>query len=116
MRLNDKGLPEVHCLQMREIISSGTGGSAGYRGITPEELAERLAIERAHEDIPPTPGPATVFAREDRELGGRCHGCGEPIGSAVAVCRICNTPQAVTGRRNSAKRKTIGGFCKPKPD
>jgi len=100
-----------HCQQLREIITSGSGGSSGYCGITAAELAERIAIERSHEDIPPTPSPATVFARKARELGGRCSGCGELIGDEVAVCPICRQPQAITGRRNSARRKTIGGFC-----
>jgi len=104
------------CLQIREIVTSGSGGSSGYCGITAAELAERIAIERAHEDIPPTPSPATVFAAKVREIGGRCSGCGEPIGEDVPRCPICRQPQAITGRRNSARRKTIGGFCGPRPD
>ena len=107
-RRNDKGLPEVHCLQIREIVVSGTGASGGYCGITAAELAARVAIERRNESGVKVASRSRVMDSLVAELGGRCHGCGELIGDDIPVCPICRTPQKITWQRNAAKRKTIG--------
>jgi hypothetical protein len=77
-----------------------------------EEIDQRLAIEQSHdaEACKGTLSRAAAVAQYAAAAAGRCSGCGDPIGE-VAVCPTCRTWQKITGQRNQAKRKTVGGFC-----
>lgn len=86
----------------------------GKTGISQEKLDERVAIESRHDheairgtdDLKET----ERFQQLCQEHAGRCSSCGELIGE-VDRCPFCKTQQRFAGQRNSAQRKTIGGFC-----
>lgn len=92
------------CFRLSQICTHGVSA------ITAEELAVRVAIERRHEAGVQIASREQIAEELVREHAGRCPCCGELIGE-VDRCPVCKTQQRSSGQRNSAQRKTIGGFC-----
>lgn len=90
---------------------------SGSVGLSEAKRLERIRIEHEHD---PEAMPASFdmhdtpqYLREIADHADRCPCCGEVI-DEVDKCPFCKSQQRFVGQRNSAQRKTIGGFCKGK--
>jgi hypothetical protein len=102
-------VPHHTCQSLGEIAEG-----PGQVRITPEQFTVRLAVEQEHDadairgthDLETTDRYKALVV----EHAGRCCCCGEHIGE-VDRCPFCRSQQRFAGQRNSAQRKSIGGFC-----